>query len=212
MPIFEGNRGLLDAFRRGERHALEEVYYRYVEEVDVLVRRGFITESAGHLFVPGVGDAQLERDLVQEVFARAFGEAARAAYDGLRPYRPYLLRIAKNLLVDRLRARSRDPVAAAVPDDGELALDDLIEKNSPLPEPPAEPDLDFRRLSDLTRRFVDRQDPELRELVRLRFSEDLSQDDVAARMGITRRRVRTVEDNLYKQLKRFLRREKALDP
>ena len=104
MTIFRDDRPLLDAFRRGDRAAAERVYYHYVDDVDKLVRRGFILDAKETIRVPGIGDADAAADLVQEVFVRALSEPARLSYDGLRPYRPYLLRIAKNLLIDRLRA------------------------------------------------------------------------------------------------------------
>ena len=40
---------------------------------------------------------------MQEAFRRAFEERARSAYDGLRPYRRYLLTITRNLVIDQLR-------------------------------------------------------------------------------------------------------------
>lgn len=39
--MFDGNRQLLDRFRRGERDALELVYSRYVSEVGAMLRAGF---------------------------------------------------------------------------------------------------------------------------------------------------------------------------
>jgi RNA polymerase sigma-70 factor (ECF subfamily) len=202
VSLFEGNRALLDAFRRGDRDALSEVYARYVDEVDTLVRRGFVSEANGHLYVPGVRDVELERDLVQEVFVRAFSESARLAFDGLRPYRPYLLRIAKNLLVDQLRKRKHAPVESSGPD--AVDIDDLIEKNAPVAEPP-EDELHWRSLTLVARSFLSTLDEEARRVVALRFEEQLSQDEVAQRMKITRRRVRTLEERVQAGLRRCLR-------
>jgi RNA polymerase sigma factor (sigma-70 family) len=203
VPIFEGNRPLLDAFRRGDRDALTAVYRRYVDDVDVLVRRGFVSEANGHLYVPGVRDVEKERDLVQEVFARAFAETARLAFDGLRPYRPYLLRIAKNLLVDQLRKRKRT-VAEGSPTDA-IDIDELLERNGPVVEP-LEEDLHFRALTEATRAFLGGLDEEARTLVALRFEEQKSQEEVAAQMGVTRRRVRTLEERVSRGLRGWLRK------
>ena len=92
MTVFSGRRELLDQFRSGDRAALRTVYERYVDDVETLARRGFTIESSEHVYVRGVsGDGV--RELVQDTFTRAFASSARTAYDGISPYRPYLLRI-----------------------------------------------------------------------------------------------------------------------
>jgi RNA polymerase sigma factor (sigma-70 family) len=189
VTIFANNRDLLDRFRRGDRAALAEVYYRYVDEVATLARRGFTIESSGHVYVRGVsGDA--EREIVQETFARAFAEKARTAYNGIDPYRPYLMRIAKNLLIDRFRAAAKQPVE----------LDDNAEIQ--LGEEPV--DLDWEQRRAATVEYLATLDPETRQVVRLRFEDELSQDDVAAQLGCSRRRVRTLEAKAQKDLRKWL--------
>jgi DNA-directed RNA polymerase specialized sigma24 family protein len=103
MPVFASDRALLDAFRRGDRGALTTVYFHYVDEVAAIVRHGFSIPDTGAQ-VRGIADESTQRDVVQEVFARAFAPRARDAYDGVRPYGPYLKRIARNLMIDRARA------------------------------------------------------------------------------------------------------------
>ncbi len=197
MTIFEGNRDLLDGFRGGDPAALTEVYLHYVDRVALVVRRGFALSGAGR--VPGAADAETERELVQEVFLRAFSAKARLAYDGLRPYRPYLLRIAMNLLIDRCRRQGRD-----VPlEDVEGALDLADWKNEG--DQPEEA-LDWRERVKATREYLLGLDPALRELVRLRFEQELSQYEVMERLKLSRWRVRSLEkkvqDGLVKHLKR----------
>jgi RNA polymerase sigma-70 factor (ECF subfamily) len=198
LPVFADNRPLLDAFRRGERDALERVYLAYVDDVDVLVRRGFTSEANGHLYVPGVRDPEVERDLVQEVFTRAFTEQARIAYDGLRAYRPYVLRIAKNLLVDQLRQRKHATVALDEANAGDI--DDIIEHDAAV----VDEAIADKTLADATREFVASLDEESRTFVAQRFEGELSQDEVAANMRITRRRVRTLEERVQTGLRRHL--------
>jgi RNA polymerase sigma-70 factor, ECF subfamily len=195
VTIFADNRDLLDRFRRGDRAALSEVYYRYVDEVATLARRGFTIESSGHVYVRGVsGDA--EREVVQETFARAFAEKARTAYNGIDPYRPYLMRIAKNLLIDRFRAASKQ----------EVELDD----NAPfeLGEEPV--DLDWEQRRTATVEYLATLDAETREVVRLRFEDELSQDEAAAKLGCSRRRVRTLEAKAQKELRKWLHKRGLL--
>jgi RNA polymerase sigma factor (sigma-70 family) len=127
---------------------------------------------------------------VQETFARAFAARARTAYNGIDPYRPYLMRIAKNLLIDRFRASAKQ--AVELPDDVEFELG----------EEPVDRDWEQRRAATLE--YLATLDAFTREIVRLRFEQELSQDDAAARIGCSRRRVRTSEANVQKQLRRWL--------
>lgn len=168
--IFENDRALLEAFRHGDREALERVYYAYVDDVARAVR---------------------DRELIQEVFVRAFSESARLAYDGLRPYRPYLLRIAKNLVVDRARKSGREVEL----DDTDLAID------APAPEE----SLHAARLREATAEFTAGLTPEEKRFVQLRYEEGLSQIDAASEMKATRRRMRTLEKRVEEGLVQFLR-------
>ena len=102
---------LVVRFREGERDALAGVYWAYVKKVADLITFGFTTRSTPPARVEGLQEAQAQRDALQEVFVRAFARPARLAYDGLRPYGPYLLQIGRNLRIDQLR---RIPSLSAV--------------------------------------------------------------------------------------------------
>lgn len=198
-PLLEQDRPLLEAFRRGEEEALSLVYFQYVHEVEALLRHGFFVEGKG-LRCPGALDPELQRELIQETFLRAFAAPARQSYDGIRPYRAFLLRIARNLLVDRWRKKEPHALAEA---DGEAAL----EAEAPVA---SEEVLHWRTLSAATAEHLASLDAEERELVRLRFEEELGQREVAAAMGVSRRRVRTLEARVQDGLRRFLERRGLL--
>lgn len=192
MPVFDGKRELLDAFRRGDRAALTAVYQFYVDEVATLLRCGF-RMTAARVTVPGERDPQRQLDLLQEAFARAFAERSRLAFDGLSPFRPWLLRIAKNLLIDEGRRTSR---LAELPEPSD---DDL----EVLPVSPEE-ELEWNRLRTATVAYCQGLDATRQRLVALRFTEDRSQVEVAAALGITRRRVRTLEAEVREGLRKHL--------
>jgi RNA polymerase sigma factor (sigma-70 family) len=195
VTIFANDRELLDRFRRGDRAALTAVFEHYVDDVATLARRGFTIESSGHVYVRGATrDGEFE--LVQETFAKAFAEKARLAYDGLSPYRPYLLRITKNLMIDRYRAEQKHARTIGV-DIGEL---DALQ---PAAEEP--PDLHWQKLAAATAEYVATLGPEQRDLVRLRFEEGTSQERVAEALGWTRRKVRTLEAEVHKGLRSWLK-------
>jgi RNA polymerase sigma-70 factor, ECF subfamily len=211
LSIFDENRELLEGFRRGERGALVAVYEHYVDDVALLVRRGFSMQAQdGRLHVPGAPDIDAEHELIQETFVKAFSYRAREAYDGVRPYRPFLLRIAKNSMIDRFRVHRRETSY----DGGAGDIDALLADNAPLaaggdadgwPGAPAS-DLDTKRLVEATREFVASLPPQARALVRARFEDELSQDAAAEALGCSRRRVRTLEARVQRELRRYLRR------
>src|SRR5262245_56542135 len=106
MSLLLEQRALLDRFRRGERLALEEVYRHYAPEVAAFLQRGFTFMSGGrHLRFAGYRQPFDLDNALQETFVRAFKESARLGYDGLNPYKSYLLAIARNLVLDELRRR-----------------------------------------------------------------------------------------------------------
>lgn len=122
MPLGDCSDGDLAALARtGRQAAYGELMRRYREPVFRLVR--------SH-----VGDADEALDVVQETFVAAFASIGR--YDGSRPFRHWINRIALNKCRDRGRRRAVRRffsfalpvgVADAIVDDaifGETAIDD----------------------------------------------------------------------------------------
>ncbi len=197
-------------FRAGQRAALEAVYRHYVDELTRLLRLGFIVGDAGALRVKGLEGPEL-RDAVQEVFVRAFQEKARRSYDGVRPYRPYLLRIARNLRLDQLRAGQREkPLSALADSSGEpIDLDALIVSDAREPSlsaPEVQASREWTALLRKTEAYLSGLESELRRFVQLRFVEEQAQEQVAQAMGVTRRQVRSWEEWVQAGLKRHLSR------
>jgi RNA polymerase sigma-70 factor (ECF subfamily) len=203
MTIFANDRALLDRFRRGDRATLAAVYERYVDDVATLARRGFTIESSGHVYVRGAG-RDGEYEITQETFARAFAEKARLAYDGLQPYRPYLLRITKNLMIDRYRAEQKA-------EQGIDDLDQLLAANADLPAAEEPIELHSKALFEAATAYVATLDAEHRQFVTLRFEDEHSQDETAAHMKCTRRRVRTLERDVQDGLRTWLKSRGLLE-
>ena len=187
VPVFFEKRVCLERFRAGDRAALAEVYRYYYEDVHRLARSGFITRKGAR--AAGMRHEADRLDFVQDVFVKAFATSARTSYDGTRPYRPFLLQIARNLRVDQLRQSER-------------ILDEV--------EPPdvecTEVDLHWSRLLNEAGSFLGSLRGDVQTVAQLRFVEELSQVDVAERLGITRRRVRTLEGQLLGSVRRHLSR------
>ena len=146
--------------------------------------------------VPGVREPQRQCDLTQEVFVRAFSQRARLSYDGLSPFRPWLLRIAKNLMIDEGRRSGR--MVASV----DLAPVDSDPVNPVSPEE----ELEWNNLRTSTRAWCATQDDQLQRFVLLRFEEERSQIEVAQALGVSRRQVRKMEELVRSRLRRHLKR------
>lgn len=198
--IFADDREQLAAFRDGERHALERVYREHVAEVAAFLRTGFMyTTSDRPTRYAGVRDSFELESLVQEVFARAFEERARLAYDGVRPYAGFLNGIARNLVLDRLRKDARRGEVLAAPD--------ALDAASPVEPDDRELAEDERRGRELVTRFLEAEcDDRDRALYTLRYERELSQVDAAAAAGLTRIQVRRWEAKFRARLLRFLKR------
>jgi len=180
----ENDAALLARFRQGERSALEVVHRLYVDRVERAVRRGFWA----------TGESATEAaDLVQEVFLRAFLPAARWSYDGVRDYARYLNAIVRNALADRCRQRMRECAM------GEQALEAVAG---------AGPDPDHALGAgtlELVRCYLAGLPDPLRAVHEALNEQGLSQRSAAARLGISRQNVRTLQARLHQGLRQALR-------
>lgn len=213
MTILVEDRELLARFRDGDRSALDRVYRHHAPHVASFLRSGFMYSLNGQpTYFPGIRSLFELESTVQEVFARAFAPAARARYDGLRPYVGFLYGIARNVALDELRRRARHPesVEPAEVLEQRAAGGDAV---APGPGPSAttagsiEEELDAQRARALVTAFLDREcDARDRQLYALRYDLDLSQDAVAQEVGLTRIQIRRWETKLRKRLLRYLKR------
>ena len=190
MTLFRDRPWLLATFREGDRKALEEVYWAYVDRIERLVQHGFLLTSSG-VRVRGL-PADERSDLIQEIFARAFSERARTSYDGLREYGPYLATIARNVLVDHARRRGREISLEAV---------------GALPEalPSDESDHADPATLRVVETYLSQLDPELRAVHEERYVRGRSQYEAAMRLQISRQQLRTREQRLRQGLARALK-------
>lgn len=194
MTFFDGRRDRLDAFRAGDPAVLAELFHASVDDVSLLLRRGFRLD-ARNLVVRGLDDPEREKELVQEVFLRAFAPRARLAFNALLPFRPYLLQIARNLLIDEWRKQGHGRVTVST---AELEAAESL-------EPSADEALEDRTLRAATTAWLAALPPDIREFVRLRFEVGLSQAALADQLHVTRRRVRTLEEEVQAGLQAHLR-------
>jgi RNA polymerase sigma-70 factor (ECF subfamily) len=206
--IFAERRDLLDGFRRGDKAALLEVYRFYVRDVMRFLTRGFAFDSDGRAcaFHGFRGGYEIEA-AVQEVFRRAFEERARLAYDGIHPYRPYLLTIARNAVINDLKSRHpilfRFRVGRPVIIESDVTSDpDLVIS----PERTPEEILESQEVQKLVAAFKAALDARALGVFQCRFEEGLSAEDAGRRLQLTRSQIRTTESKVRAEFLRYMQK------
>lgn len=175
-----------EAFRRGERWAMEAVYRSYAPLVHIVVRQGF----GGFR---GFYDPVTRDDAVQTVFAAAFEERARLAYDGIQDYARFLRGLAHNVCRQML---DKDRRFARVPD----------------PEPDAHeagPDLETQLIDAETKKICagfagSLQDAHERAVLTRYFCDGAAEETLAPELDVTRYRLRKIIATVKKKMARYL--------
>jgi RNA polymerase sigma factor (sigma-70 family) len=196
MSLFRTHQDLLPRFRKGDREALSAVYWHYVDVVESVIRRGFFLASTGQQ-VPGSHASEVA-DLAQDVFVRVFSESGRMGFDGIREFKPYLVTIARNVLIDWRRKRRPEQ-----PWDG---LDEeRLSAPAASPTDPAWADPEMVRIVEV---YIAGLPPELARIHHCRYVANLSQYEAAKSLGLSRQQVRTLEQRLQSGLAQAIEREK----
>jgi RNA polymerase sigma-70 factor (ECF subfamily) len=174
-------RTLIELSKRRNSQAFAELYeahavrvYRYA---CTLVRNG--------------DDAE---DITAQTFLRAWQAIGRYRWLG-RPFSSWLLTIAHNLAVDHVRGNQN----------GNQNGDETVEKQ-PTGKTVHNPEevCQFRVETELLRNAIRRLKPTEREVVLLRFIDDLSYDDVAHMLGKTVNAVRVIQYRALCNLRRMV--------
>lgn len=187
------DRQLLMEFRSGTREGLTRVYREYAPLLAATLARGIGFARDGQRFqLRGLSGAFELDDLLQETFMRAFAPASRARYDGVRPFRSYLVAIARNLLIDHYRKRGTLTLELRTV---ELRTVEQIQG-------PATPEeqLSDQRLRALHDTFLQSLSEQDRKLVELRFERGLSRREVGEALGLSAMRLRWRERALRRGL------------
>ncbi|MDP2341247.1 MAG: sigma-70 family RNA polymerase sigma factor [Deltaproteobacteria bacterium] len=191
---------LLKAYRAGETWAFELLYRQYTTMVTRFLLGGFTFVSQGRTCRYRGGNAGVDVDaIVQETFTRAFSSSTRTHYDGERPFKNYLLSIAKNLVLRELARHERtasldsmeettDVVLRRARANGGTGL--LPDERSP------EKAAGDAELTAITTAFIESLDAEERDFFHHRFVSGLTQEATADEMACTRARVKLLEKSL----------------
>ena len=153
--------GLLDRCRRGDDLAWEALVRRFQGRVYGLA-----------LFY--MGNAEEARDLAQEVFIRIYRRLDACTND--ETFVPWMIQVARNAAIDRLRRMKTRPSTVSVP------VDEMGDLTSPYPGPDEEWRL--RRRRALIHRAIARLNHINREIVILKEIQGLSLGSIASLLGI----------------------------
>lgn len=174
---------LREAFRAGERWAMQAVYEHYLPLVGTIVCRG----SGGFR---GFFDPAQRDDALQTVFVRAFEDRTRHAYNGVDPYSSFLRGVAQNVcrqLLDKDRRFHREPEPFQA-------------------EPPdLEQRLIGRQTAAVLRAFEAQLPTDLERTILTRYFKDgASEEGLAVELGLTRYRTRKLIKTLHKRMLKHL--------
>jgi RNA polymerase sigma-70 factor (ECF subfamily) len=204
------DRERLAAFRAGDSRVLQQVYNEYLPELTGYLDRGFTFRSGPRSYrFRGFAEPFDLNNVVQETFLRAFQDSARTAYDGVSPFRVYLLTIARNLVIDQLRKREVATVQMVEIEGGEEGGGLLGELD---PESrSAEDDLLIQEMGRLYQEFVAGLDEREAAFFRTRFEREVSGLGVAREYGLTRMQMRTLEKKLRDRFLTFMQSKGYLE-
>lgn len=169
----KGTRSLGERFADGEEAALAEAF----------------DEFAGPMLAVAIGllgDRGLAEEAVQQAFVQAW--RASGSFQADRPLGPWLRSIVKNTAVDTWRRERRHTARS---------LDDVGPGDLPSVDPPS---IDTAADVWAVRRAIDGLPPASREVVRLAHLEQLTQPEIARRLGVPLGTVKSRTHSAYRQL------------
>jgi RNA polymerase sigma-70 factor (ECF subfamily) len=209
MSLLSSDRELLRRFRLGEEEALARVYREYAPAIASFLARGFTFSSKGRkLQFNGYHQPFDLENGVQETFVRAFAERARLAYDGLSPYKSYIMAIARNLVLSELRRRevAMSQLVREADERGDDSVDVLAAEplGAHTPESTGEAEFLRQELTRLYKGFVSELKPQHQSFFVARFEERLTQVEAGKRAGLSHMQARTLEKKLRKRFLKFM--------
>ncbi|MFI7014426.1 RNA polymerase sigma factor [Streptomyces sp. NPDC050164] len=172
----------------GDRAAFAALYVRHYDDV------------FGFLYNRTRGDRQLAEDLTQDVFLRALRRLETFNSPRSSGFAGWLMVIARNIYLDHVklaRTRLETPVS-------EMADGDQRDRSA---EASALRELDIAEAAETVASALAVLTPYQRECVRLRFLEDLSVPETAARLGKGIGATKTVQFRALQQMRGALTAE-----
>jgi len=173
---------LIKAAQRFERRAFDELYNLYA---DKLYRFIYFR----------VDDESLAEDLVAEVFLRVLNRIGDFQGMTTASFSAWLYRIARNLLTDYYRRRSKEETVA-------------FDHTSTMPDPEASPadEAEKRQAHQALHRAIAHLTPDQQQVILFKFFEGMGNAQVAEILGKTEGSVKSLQHRALAALGRLLHR------
>jgi RNA polymerase sigma-70 factor (ECF subfamily) len=150
-------------------------------------------DSLYHMLLQKVNDPVIAEDLTIEAFSKAFQNLARFSPDFA--FSTWLFRIATNHCIDYLRKQKKDPCSRDKSQSPGFQPDIIDQSFGP------EENFIREQRQRLLREIVDKLNPRYRQLIKLRFFEELSYDEISAQLkmpiGTVKAGIFRAKDLLY---------------
>ena len=176
--IVADDRRLAELVLAGDDTAFEYLFDRYRDAI----RR---------LLVQRLGPASDVDDLLQETFIKVYLNLHR--YDPEYTFGQWVYTIARNTFIDFVRRRQED-----------LPIDERFASPPSLAPTPEEKVIHLQQRSQIES-YLERMSPRYRQLIRLRFFDELSYEEIAAKLVLPLGTVKTQIHRAREQLCRFFR-------
>ncbi len=170
--------GLDDLAKRVSQRDVEAFQALYETHLDTVYRYVYYK----------VGNGQLAEDLTQQIFLKAWEAIHRYQWREL-PFQHWLLRLARNAVIDHYRsvkpsnASLLDPMGEGIDPEVEIAHGEMVQT-----------------LQDAVRQLPEEQ----REVIVLRFIEQMPHAEVARHLGKSAATVRVIQHRALQALRRLL--------
>ncbi len=178
--IVADDRRLVELALAGDDTAFEYLFNRY-------------REAIYRLFVQRLGGVNDADDLLQETFVKVYVNLGRYRSD--YTFGQWVYTIARNTFIDFMRKRQDD-----------LPIDDRFTAPASSGPTPEENIINLQQRTQIEH-YMDRLTPRYRQLIRLRFFDDYSYEEIAARLRLPLGTVKTQIHRAREQMCRMIRNE-----
>ena len=160
------DQALLEIYQQGDREAVSQLLERHARRVRDYVRML-------------VKDNDVADDLTQEVLIKVVKVLDEGRYTDKGKFQPWLLRIARNRVLDYFRAQKQVKTVS----ESSAGFDILGSKN--FAEPSIEDRLISEQQAEEVRQLIEQLPAEQREVVKMRYYEGLSFKEIAEHTGVS---------------------------
>lgn len=175
--IVAGDRELVDRALEGDDTAFEYLFNRY-------------RDAIYRLFVQRLGGVNDADDLLQETFIKVYVNLCRYSAD--YTFGQWVYTIARNTFIDHVRRRQDD-----------LSIDDRFAAPASSAPTPEESVINLQQRTQIER-CLERLTPRYRQLILMRFFEEYSYEEIAAKLELPLGTVKTQIHRAREQMCRLI--------